>query len=166
VAVKRRADVRAAAVFAAAVALAMWAYAPSLEGAFVFDDVPAIVENPHIRSLWPLTEAMSAPSGSSASGRPIVSLSLAVNFAMGQGDPRGYHAFNLGVHLLSALALFGVIRRTCSSERMKPAWERLGPWMAAGVAAVWVLHPVQTEAVTYVIQRSESLASLFVLPNL
>ena len=56
----------------------IWAYGNSFSGAFVFDDTPAIVENPHIRSLWPLTYAMSAPPQVTVSGRPVAALTFAV----------------------------------------------------------------------------------------
>src|SRR5262245_32870590 len=63
-------------------------YANSLHGAFVFDDRDAILDNPHIQSLWPLWQAMTTPADetSSATGRPLVCLSLAINHAIGGHD--------------------------------------------------------------------------------
>jgi len=142
------------------------AYANSFQGVFLFDDENAIGLNPHIRSLWPLTEAMKAPPQSTAAGRPLVSLSLAVNYALGGLNPRGYHVFNLAVHLAAGLVLFGLIRRTLLCDRLR---ERYGPAAGslAGIAALlWVVHPLQTESVTYVIQRTESMMGLFYLLTL
>src|SRR5688500_8883289 len=92
---------------------AVIAYHGSLGAPFFFDDVIAITNNPSIRSLWPITDVLSPPTdGGGATGRPIVNLSLALNHALGGNDVRGYHLFNLIVHSIAALALFGLVRRT------------------------------------------------------
>src|SRR5688572_8804736 len=78
-------------------------YGNSLWGVFVFDDQTAILANPYLRQLWPLRSAMAAPPDTAVAGRPVVSLSLAVNYALGGTDGRGFHAFNLAVHILCAL---------------------------------------------------------------
>jgi protein O-mannosyl-transferase len=142
------------------------AYCNSFSGVFLFDDVHAIVENPCIRSLWPLTQAMSAPPEATVAGRPMVSLSLAVNYALGGLNPRGYHAFNLIVHLLCGLLLFGIVRRTLSSGRLQDRYGRAAPVLAVIIATLWVVHPLQTESVTYVIQRTETMMGLFYLLTL
>jgi Flp pilus assembly protein TadD len=148
------------------------AYTSSLDGAFVLDDIPAIVENPHIRSLTPLAHALAAPPGTTVSGRPIVSLTLAVNYALSPAAPgtapdvRGYHLLNLTIHVLAGLALFGAARRTFVTA---PLADRFGPAatpLAGSIALLWLLHPLQTAAVTYVVQRAESLMGLFLLLTL
>ena len=136
-------------------------YFNSLNAPFVFDDRASILENPSIRSLWPITAPLSPPAGGlSVSGRPLVNLSLAFNYAIGGTNPRSYHVFNVLVHALAALTLFGIVRRT---------WCRAGKsaddaWLIAGaVALLWALHPLQTGAVTYVIQRAEAMMGLLYL---
>lgn len=141
-------------------------YANSFSGVFLFDDIQSIVDNPHIRTLWPLTSAMTAPPQSSLAGRPIASLTLALNYAVGGLDVRGYHAFNLIVHLLAGLLLYGIVRRTLSCERLRAHYGRHAHLPAMIIAALWVIHPLQTESVTYVIQRTESLAGCFYLLTL
>jgi protein O-mannosyl-transferase len=166
-----------------------WAYANSFSGAFVFDDTPAIVENPHIRSLWPLTRAMSAPAQVTVSGRPVAALTFAVNYALAPGDVRdvmtpaaggapfgvdarymrnlwGYHALNLVIHLTAGLALFGVVRRTLLSPRMRDRFAAVSTPLACAVALLWIVHPLHTESVTYLVQRVESLMGLFYLLTL
>jgi Flp pilus assembly protein TadD len=145
---------------------ALLAYQNSFSGVFLFDDVHAIVENPYIRSLWPLSQAMSAPPQSTVSGRPLVSLTLAFNYALGGLNPRGYHAFNLLVHLLCGLLLFGVVRRTLMGERLRDRYGPAAPFLAGMIALLWVVHPLQTETVTYVVQRTEGLMGLFYLLTL
>jgi tetratricopeptide (TPR) repeat protein len=142
------------------------AYGGSLGYPFIFDDEEVIPENPHILQLWPLTYSMSAPPQSAVSGRPIVCLSLAVNYRLGGLDPRGYRIFNVLVHVLAAFTLFGVIRRTLVGERLSDRFGRIATPMAAITALMWLLHPLQTESVTYVVQRSESMMGLFYLLTL
>jgi len=139
------------------------AYHNSLGGPFVFDDVPAILENPSIRQLWPLGPVL-APAlvgGLTVSGRPLVNLSLALNHTLGGEAVVGYHLVNLIIHALAGLALFGVVRRTWA--RFQPA-EALPA--AFCVALLWLLHPLQTAAVTYIVQRAESLVALCYLLTL
>jgi len=154
----------------------IWAYSTSFRGVFVWDDGEAIVENRHIKSLWPLTQSMSAPAYSTVAGRPVAAFTLAINYALAPAEARdvmapaapqsppetaelfyknvwGYHALNLVIHLLAGLTLFGVVRRTLTVSSL----------IAFSVALLWVVHPLQTESVTYVIQRVESLMGLFYL---
>src|ERR1700722_15936018 len=86
------------------------AYSNSGSGAFVLDDEPSIPDNASIRHLWLIWKALTpAPGGMTVGGRPLVNLSLAVNYALGGLDRSGYHLFNLIVHVLSGLVLFGVV---------------------------------------------------------
>jgi tetratricopeptide (TPR) repeat protein len=150
---------RARAWVAAAVIVGagLIAYHNILTAPFVFDDAASIEKNPSIRHLSALGQVLSPPAadGRGVAGRPLVNLSLALNYAAGGLDVRGYHAANLAFHLLAALALFGLVRRTL---RDLPA--------ACVIALLWAVHPLQTEAVTCVIQRTESLMGLFFLLTL
>ena len=134
------------------------AYAGSFSGPFIFDDVDSIVTNETIRhwstALWP-------PISSTVGGRPILNLSLAVNYAISGTAVWSYHVLNLLIHLLSGLALFGVVRRTLAEKNTK-----FSEQAAFCVAVLWVVHPLNTEAVTYVVQRAESLMGLFYLLTL
>lgn len=144
------------------------AYGNSLGGPFVFDDVPAIMGNPSIRQLGSLG-AVLAPEldgGLTVSGRPLVNLSLALNHALGGEAVRGYHLFNLLVHLLAGLTLFGIARRTLQQRRQAPRFGAVALPMGWVIAVIWLLHPLQTESVTYVVQRAESLMGLCYLLTL
>jgi len=147
------------------------AWSNSLAGPFVFDDTPAIIDNPTIRHLWPLGPVLSpAGEGGTVGGRPVVNLTLALNHALGGTHVAGYHVLNLLVHVLAGLTLFGLARRTLLRRPAGRAPLVPGPTDAAllalAVALLWTLHPLQTEAVTYVIQRAESLMGLFYLVTL
>jgi len=132
------------------------AYVDSFDGAFVFDNQPHIVENQQIRTLFPLWHLL-------ANRRPVVEVSLAINYALGALEPFGYHLFNIVVHVLAGLTLFGLLRRTLCLERFSPRVRQSAPLLAFAAALLWLVHPLQTQSVTYVIQRGESMMGLFYL---
>ena len=133
------------------------AYSNTLRVPFLFDDLSSILRNSTIRDLGSLN-ALSAPlDATGATGRPLVNLSLAFNYAIGRTDVRGYHLFNLSVHVACAFLLFGIMRRTLSRESV---------FLAGAVALLWIVHPLQTESVTCIIQRTELLGGFFLLLTL
>ena len=144
------------------VVAAVLAFATSLPAPFFLDDVEAIERNPHIRSLWPLTGALVSPPQSAVSGRPLISLSLAVNHVLGGLTPTGYHVLNLAVHVACALLLFGIARH--SLRRTDLAGSANG--LALAVALLWAVHPLHTEVIAYVVTRTESMMALCYLVTL
>lgn len=149
------------------VALGATAYANSLQAPFVFDDHGSIVENRFIRQLWPLSGALSAPVQSAVAGRPLVSLSLALNHALAGGvHPAGFRVWNLAIHLLATLTLFGLVRRTLTAAVRPFCSGETAIWLAWVSAAIWLLHPLNSEVVDYVTQRTESTMGLFYLLTL
>jgi len=169
---------------------ALAAYGNSFHGPFIFDDRSSIVENPTIRRLWPVTAALSPPRGEglTVSGRPVLNFSFALNYAVSGDAVWSYHALNLAIHLLAGLTLFGVVRRTLRLRsgqapanvgrgRPTPLGSRTAAFgdaalpsnatfLAFAIALLWLLHPLQTESVTYIVQRAESLMGLFFLLTL
>jgi Flp pilus assembly protein TadD len=123
-------------------------YARTFSVPFVFDDVHAIVQNIRIRE-WTTELVMTS--------RPLVELSLALNYALDGLNPAGYHVVNLCLHLLCGLLLYDVARRTFRLTGVLAGREDAGALFAA---LVFVVHPLQTESVTYVISRSELLMAL------
>lgn len=141
---------------------ALLAYQGGFSGPFLLDDLPAIrIGNPTILKLWPWWDVLSPPATAGVGGRPLVNLSFALNYAWGGVDVAGYHAVNLALHAAAALALFGVVRRTLRLPSLRDHFGAGAGWLALGVALLWLLHPLQTEAVTYISQRSELLMGLF-----
>lgn len=159
----------AATVLGIAIALV---YGRSLGAPFIFDDVDGIENNDSIRSLSPLVGTAGAhgplnpPANLPSSGRPLVNLSLAVNYHWSRLDPRSYHAFNLLVHFLAALVLWAIVRRALLLPYFAGRFEASASWLALLVALMWSLHPLQTEAVAYVTQRSELMVGLSFLATL
>jgi len=142
------------------------AYWNSFDGVFLYDDIESIRDNPHIRQLWPLSEAMSLPlwgGGMTLDGRPLLSLSLALNRHFFGPEPWGYHLVNLVIHIGAGLLLFGVVRRTLELPWFRERYERSGTWLAFAIAAIWLVHPLQTGSVTYIVQRAESLMGMLFL---
>ncbi len=161
------------------VAAAIIAFGGALRAPFQFDDLPSIPQNASIRALWPPTVPLSPPPGVSVSARPLVNLSLAANYAVngilgigqapsapGADETAGYHIVNLLIHLLCGALVFGIVRRTLTSGALRERWEAQGDAIAGAVTALWLLHPIQTEAVDYVIQRTELLVSFCYLGTL
>jgi tetratricopeptide (TPR) repeat protein len=170
---------------------ALAAYYNTFSVPFLFDDETSIIDNSAIRHLWPAGNepARSDASGLTTSGRPVVRLSLALNYAATGTEVWSYHAVNLVIHLLAGLTLFGLVRRTLALGGLTRTIEEVGrarrapPQMGTAaygdaalqsnatllalvVALLWTLHPLQTEAVTYIVQRAESLMGLFYLLTL
>lgn len=156
----RRATLLAATVIVLA---ALAAYGNSFNSPFLLDDYIWIVDNPSIRHLSPIRELLFPAGAARVGGRPVVSLTLALNYALGGTDVRGYHAANVALHILAALTLLGVVRRTLV---LPPLQERFGPIatpLALIATLLWTLHPLHTEAVTYIVQRTETIMGLFYL---
>lgn len=148
------------------------AYANTFGVPFLLDDRSAITSNPSICHLshwacvlWPSETATTA-------GRPLLNLSFALNYAVGRFQLTGYHLLNIALHLAAGLTLFEIVRRTLMRMARVGRGACAGPLfrtpvhVAAAIAALWLLHPVQTEAVTYLSQRAESLMGLCALLTL
>ena len=148
------------------VAAGLLAYHNSFTGPFIFDDAESIQANPTIRHLWPIWQALSPSATARVGGRPVLNFSLALNYAFGGASVQGYHALNLAIHILAALTLFGVVRRTLLQPRLRERFGAVANGLALATAVLWTVHPLQTEAVTYVSQRAESLMGLFYLLTL
>jgi protein O-mannosyl-transferase len=141
------------------IAMTILAYLTSFQGAFVFDDF-FYIDKPLITNFW---SAMTAPETVS---RPLIGLTLAINYAISGRNPWSYHVFNLLIHLAAALALFGIVRHTLLSQRLREEYGKAASPLALVVALVWAVHPLNTQAVTYIIQRCESLMGMFYLLTL
>ncbi|MBI5762885.1 MAG: tetratricopeptide repeat protein [Planctomycetes bacterium] len=100
--------------------------------------------------------------------RPLVHFTLAINYAVSGLNVWSYHALNVAVHLASALTLFAILRLTPRRPALDAGADSspttlLSSRLAFAVALLWAVHPIQTQAVTYIIQRGESLMGLWYL---
>ena len=142
-------------------------YSNILNAPFQFDDRFSILENEFIH-LDELTWQGLADAAFRKSGhRPVTNLTLALNYYLGGLEVWGYHLFNVAVHVAAGMLLYGWIYRTL---RLPFFQARYSPASAHRIAALasllWVVHPVQTQAVTYIVQRATGLAALFYLGSL
>jgi hypothetical protein len=141
-------------------------YANSLSGPFVMDDVLSIVENRQIREWWRLSGLLFPERELPVAGRPVVNVSFALNYALHGLDVGGYHVWNIAVHLGCALALFGIVHRTLLQGDLAARFNGKAADLAFAVALLWALHPLNTEAVDYLTQRTETMMALFYLLTL
>ncbi len=139
------------------------AYANSFYGVFILDDLAHITNNPRISGPADYKEFIVGDI------RPFLTLSLAFNWFVSGSDPWSYHALNLVVHLAGGIVLYKVIllaltlyakRNRGESGESADTKSGADAWIAGITALVWTVHPLQTESVTYVIQRAESMAGL------
>ena len=145
-------DWLAGALLAAVVIVVWW---PALGASFQFDDWNVIVRDPRVQSLSAWLESMPGI-------RPLLKFSYALNHALG-GGVAGFRALNVAVHALNAAL---VLRVLAGSGRRFGLPSTQAAFAALVGAAVFALHPVQTEAVTYVSGRSSSLSATFALLSL
>ena len=124
-----------------------WLYQPVLDAPFVYDDKIEVIGNTTIRFLqeWQAILLYNV-------SRAMLLLSYAINFHYSAEDPTGYHLTNIAIHALTVGA--GVLM----AESIGRLARLSRPLLAALVAgALWAIHPMGTEAVTYITGRSESL---------
>ena len=93
-------------------------------------------------------------------------LTLAVNYLIGKDDPWGYHLVNLIIHILAGFTLFGILKRSFLNKKFAPefGYDALG--LSLTIVLIWLVHPLQTQSVTYIIQRAEAQMGLFFLLSL
>lgn len=145
------------------VALGVLAYANTLQAPFLFDDMHNIVENPYIRikelSYGSLAKAAAK---SPASSRWLPNMSFAVNYYLAGMAVQSYHFVNIGIHILCGIILYYLALVTLSLDSLK-RFARHARQIAFWGTLIWLLHPVQTNGVTYIVQRMTSMAALFFL---
>lgn len=137
------------------------AYGNSFQGAFVFDDLIEIAANPAVHRLWPPWVPMFG--GNDVAARPLPYLSFAIDHALYGDSPFGYHATNLAIHLLCAALLMWLVNETLRGPAFSTRCHDRSLAIATAVAAIWVVHPLTTQAVTYIYQRMESMAALLIV---
>src|SRR3954462_5463857 len=131
------------------------AYANVYPKTLVFDDDAWIENQPLLEDPVGYFKAME--------GRPLLAATTLALHRMGRNNPLGHHVLNVLIHLAATLTLYGVVRRALLSRRFGDRVEGRAAYLAFAVALLWMLHPLQVQCVTYVIQRGESMAGLFYL---
>jgi len=142
------------------------AYHNGFSGVMILDDLETIQQNSSIRHLWPLRPILSPPAPSGVAGRPLANFTFALSYAASGPNVWSYHALNLLIHLLAACTLFGVVRRTLLQPFMRDRFGSASLPLALAIAGLWTVHPLQTQVVDYLSQRTEGLMGLCYLLTL
>jgi len=145
-------------------ALGFLVYSNTFHSPFVFDDIVRIEENPAIRidklnikNLW-----NSAFGKRSARSRPVGNISFALNYYFHQYELTGYRILNIIIHIVTGILLWLTLKKTLNLKSVRPEFEH-GKWIALFTALLWLVNPVQTQSVTYIVQRLNSMAAMFFL---
>ncbi len=147
--------------FIAAAAIAVMiliAYSNTFTASFHFDDNPAIVENPYIKNVT-ADNIKKLLHGT----RPVVNMSLLLNYQINGLNVIGWHIFNTLFHILNALLVYALIYNTLKLPLLNDKYGSSSKRMAFFGALLFAVHPIQTQAVTYIISRTELLAAFFYL---
>ncbi|HEY6012234.1 MAG TPA: hypothetical protein VIX18_12280 [Nitrospirota bacterium] len=138
--------------------LILIAYSNTFHAAFHFDDNPAIVENAYIKRFTPenVEHLLSI-------NRPVVNMTLMLNYAMSGLNVVGWHIFNVGCHIINSFLVYLLIFQTLNMPLLAKKYAERSRRMALFGALLFGVHPIQTESVTYIITRTEILATLFYL---
>ena len=153
----------------AIIVLGLIAYANSFSATFQGDETKYLLENPFVNGRGTLDDVRQQDPGLSASlaQRILGYLTFKANFALHGPAPFGYHAVNLAIHLANGVLVYLLVLLTFRTPLLcRPGPDEQAPLVAIGTALLFVSHPVQTEAVTYIMQRLTSLAALFYLLSL
>lgn len=142
------------------------AYSNSFRVPLIYDDYSSLIENMSIRSLRNWHDLLSLPTNPGIAWRPLANLTFAISYAMSGLNPLAHHVINLLIHILAGLTLFGVLRRTLTSDLFDKLIRENVDFISGAIALIWTFHPVQTQSVTYISQRTESLMGLFYLLSL
>jgi protein O-mannosyl-transferase len=142
---------------ASLVACVLLVSANSFEGSFHYDDFHSIAWNPHIRDVGNIPGFFVDPQLFSADPekgmyRPLLLVTYATNYLLSGYEVWSYHWVNVGLHLLCALLVWGIGRKSWGEG-----------WGALVAGLLFALHPLATEPVNYISSRSESLAACFFL---
>jgi Flp pilus assembly protein TadD len=137
-------------------------YARSLRGEFVFDDTAQLRDNPLLRDV-----GNYLPGGAGYRAMPnrfVAYVTFALNYRLGGPSTLGFHLFNVAVHVANGLLVLALVRLAFQAPVLRRSeLARSAPAIGLAAAALFVVHPLQTQAVAYLVQRLTSLATFFYL---
>ncbi|OGR05323.1 MAG: hypothetical protein A2511_01055 [Deltaproteobacteria bacterium RIFOXYD12_FULL_50_9] len=144
-------------------AAAIACYANTFDAPFHFDDFGNIVENPHIKiASLSLADLADAATKSPAKYRWLSNISFALNYYFGGYEVWGYHLVNLAIHIACGICIYFLVLLTLALPTLANRYQnKFYPALAA--ALIWLVHPVQTNGVTYIVQRMTAMSALFFL---
>jgi Flp pilus assembly protein TadD len=136
-------------------------YSGTLTTPFILDDIHNIRGNPHIRMPFPgFKNLLRAGFESPIANRPVANISFALNYYFHGYNLVGFHVANLLIHLASGIFLYAFVKATLQTPTLRTRYAVSG-WIPFFTAFIWLVHPLQTQSVTYLVQRMNSLAAMF-----
>ena len=147
-------------------------YFNAINASWHLDDKPNILDNARLQidNLMPETlyhTFFASPGSIKKLYRPLPCLTFALNWYWGQDDPSGYRVVNIVIHVLTAILIFSTVRKLFKTPRLANHFAEFEIQCIAFLGtALWALHPIQIQAVTYIVQRMTSMATLFYIAGL
>jgi Flp pilus assembly protein TadD len=136
-------------------------YSNTFNVPFYFDDLPNVSENRNIHiSEVSASSLLDAWRNSPNRARPVANISFALNYYFHQDAVMGYHVVNLLIHITTGILLFLLVSLTLSLASTEEAASR-HRLIAFSSTLLWLVHPLQTQSVTYIVQRMNSMAAMF-----
>ncbi len=144
-------------------------YSNTLNSSWHFDDYDNITQNSklHIENLKfdSIVQTLFAMPGGNNDNpklyRPTACFTFGINWYFGKDDVRGYHVFNITIHILTSFVLFLLITKLLSTPALKKRYKGNKYFVALLATMLWAINPIQVQAVTYIVQRMASLAAFF-----
>jgi len=146
-------------------AVALVAYSNTFDVPFHFDDLPNILQNPHIQIksfTWDRLEGLIQNTYRETI-RVFAMFTFAVNYYFGEVNVFGYHLVNLLIHIASGIFLYGLLILTFNLPALKERYEPISYRVALFASLIFIAHPIQTQSVTYIVQRMASMGGMFYL---
>ena len=141
-------------------------YSNTFKSPFHFDDVRVIQDNPRVRlTALSVKNLMEIGSRGLSSNRPVSLISFALNHYFHGYHVMGYHLVNTLIHILTGVFLFFLLKTILSFPLLGFKDERC-VWIPFFTALIWLVHPIQTQSVTYIVQRMNSLSAMFYVLSL
>jgi hypothetical protein len=150
------------------VGVAFLAYSNTFHVPFQFDDRPNILDNPNVQIkvlTWERLQQL-VKNSYKVSIRVFSYFTLALNYYFGEFDVLGYHIVNLFIHIASGIFLYWFLILTFHLPSLRGRYESISYKVALLASLIFISHPIQTQAVTYIVQRMASMAGMFYLLSL
>lgn len=142
-------------------------YSNTLEAPYILDDEPNIHFNNNIRiNSLSLTDLLKAGFESASRNRPVANISFALNYYFHRYSVTGYHLVNILIHITTGLLLYFFIKSTVILPSLTKRYAPMHHWLPVTVAFIWLVHPIQIQSVTYMVQRMNSLAAMFYIMSM
>ena len=140
-------------------------YSNAINGPFILDDWPIIFENEAIRlkTFSPTNLLKVALENEKSRHRPVPMLSFAINYYIHQYNVAGYHIVNICIHIINGILLYYLLMTTLSFPVNSSRVRERALLISMVGAFIWLIHPIQTQSVSYIVQRMNSMSALFFL---